>query len=265
MAALQAPALGPPARVLVVEDDPQVAELLRQLLVEEGYHVEHVADGAEGIARVARGELDLVLLDVMLPSVDGLEVCRRVRAAAPADALYLPILMLTVLATPADRRAGFAAGADDYLPKPFDPPELLARIRVWLRWRRQVETCQSAVLRQQAALYETRQQVAEARLEGVRLAARELAHRLNNNLALSVAVLDLLQTHPAAPADLLPLTRDALERLQETSDAIARLQRIARVETRETPWGRLSTSTAPFRARSPASAAHTLAPPSTSY
>jgi DNA-binding response OmpR family regulator len=124
-----------PARpvVLVVEDDPAVSELLQRLLEHEGYTVEIAVHGTAGLARIQAGGIDLVLLDVMLPDIDGREICRRVRAYQ--DGIYVPIIMVTALGFDSEQHAGFAVGADDYVAKPFKPQELLDRVRVWVRTR----------------------------------------------------------------------------------------------------------------------------------
>ena len=115
-------------RVLIVEDDPNVAEVVARYLEREGYLVETVADGAEGLARALDDPPDLVVLDLMLPSMGGLEVCRRLRAEAP-----VPVIMLTARGEEADRIAGLELGADDYVAKPFSPRELTARVKAVLR------------------------------------------------------------------------------------------------------------------------------------
>ena len=108
-----------PARsvVRVVDDDPVIRDYLCELLAHEGYAVESAADGPAGLARVAAGGVGLALLDMVLPAVDGLALCRQVRARE--GDVYLPIIMLTALDDEANRQAGFAAGADDYVTKPF--------------------------------------------------------------------------------------------------------------------------------------------------
>jgi two-component system, OmpR family, response regulator MprA len=117
------------ARVLVVDDDPRILSLLRRGLSFEGYQVSTADDGL-GALMAARDELpDLVVLDLMMPGLDGLEVCRRLRAGDED----VPILMLTARDTVPDRVAGLDAGADDYLVKPFAFDELLARVRALLR------------------------------------------------------------------------------------------------------------------------------------
>jgi DNA-binding response OmpR family regulator len=119
---------GAAARVLVVEDDPTVSEVVARYLTREGYAVEEVADGTHAVERALRSLPDLVVVDLMIPGLDGLEVCRRLRLAAP-----IPVIMLTAKSEEADRIAGLELGADDYVSKPFSPRELMARIRSVLR------------------------------------------------------------------------------------------------------------------------------------
>jgi two-component system response regulator MprA len=116
-------------RILVADDELAVRDVLGRALSSEGYEVAFARDGRETLAAVASEEPDAAILDVMMPPPDGLEVCRRVRAADNA----LPILMLTARREVSDRVAGLDAGADDYLPKPFALDELLARLRALLR------------------------------------------------------------------------------------------------------------------------------------
>src|SRR2546421_3383190 len=119
-----------PPVVLVVEDDATIREVVEALLESVGATVAAVADGRAALERIAAGGVDLVLLDLMLPDVNGLELCRRLRTYE--DGAYLPIIMLTALSNEADRHAGFAAGADDYVAKPFEASELLDRVDVWV-------------------------------------------------------------------------------------------------------------------------------------
>lgn len=120
-------------RILVIEDDSQIADLLRRGLIYEDYTVEVAADGESGLSAARDRPPDIVLLDLMLPGVDGLTVCRRLRAASA-----VPILILTAKEAVPDRVAGLDAGADDYLVKPFSFDELLARIRALLRRHQRV-------------------------------------------------------------------------------------------------------------------------------
>jgi DNA-binding response OmpR family regulator len=115
--------------VLVVEDDPPTVDLLCRVLAKADYAVESAPSGAAGLARIARGGVDVVLLDLMLPDLNGIELCRRVRAHQAGA--HLPIIMLTGARGDQQRRAGFAAGANDYVTKPFHVDELLDRVRVW--------------------------------------------------------------------------------------------------------------------------------------
>jgi two-component system response regulator MprA len=115
-------------RILVVDDDPEIVSFLKRGLTYEGYTVDTAGDGAEALAKARDAEPDLVILDIMMPGMDGLEVSKRLRQASK-----LPILMLTAKGTVADRIKGLDSGADDYLLKPFSFDELLARIRALLR------------------------------------------------------------------------------------------------------------------------------------
>jgi two-component system response regulator MprA len=117
------------ARVLVAEDDRSVRESLVLAMSVEGYDVEAVPDGEQALGAVARHAPDVIVLDVMMPALDGLTVCRRLRA----QRCETPILMLTARHEVSDRVSGLDAGADDYLPKPFSLDELLARLRALLR------------------------------------------------------------------------------------------------------------------------------------
>jgi two-component system alkaline phosphatase synthesis response regulator PhoP len=116
-------------RILLVEDEPGLVLTLSDLLAAEGYEVESATDGPTGLARAANGQFDLVILDVMLPGKNGLDVCRELRQRGKDVA----ILMLTAKTQLTDRVVGLKLGADDYLAKPFEPPELLARIEALLR------------------------------------------------------------------------------------------------------------------------------------
>jgi len=118
-------------RILLIEDDSRLAAMVSDYLGEAGFRVTHAANGKNGLALHGRGTFDAIVLDLMLPDVDGLEVCRQLRAHG-ADT---PILMLTARGDAMDRVVGLEMGADDYLPKPFEPRELLARLRAILRRR----------------------------------------------------------------------------------------------------------------------------------
>jgi two-component system response regulator MprA len=115
-------------RILIIEDEERILQFLKRGLAYEGYHVDIAEDGTRGLALARETPPDLVILDLMLPGMDGLEVCKRLRSAGS-----LPILMLTAKDSIQDRVHGLDAGADDYLVKPFNFEELLARIRALLR------------------------------------------------------------------------------------------------------------------------------------
>jgi DNA-binding response OmpR family regulator len=168
------------ARVLIVEDDPTVAEVVARYLTREGYVVETVGDGAIGLQRALRNPPDLVVLDLMLPSMGGLEVCRRLRAEAP-----VPVIMLTARGEEADRIAGLELGADDYVAKPFSPRELTARVKAVLRRAAGPLTFQQepGVLRAGALEVDTVAHEARLGSELVALTAKEfdlLAHLMRN-------------------------------------------------------------------------------------
>ena len=118
--------------LLMIEDDARLAAMVGEYLTQSGFVVTHMPDGESGLSALQDKPVDLVVLDLMLPGIDGLEVCRRIRAL-PGDAARVPVLMLTAKGDPMDRVVGLEIGADDYLPKPFEPRELLARIRAVLR------------------------------------------------------------------------------------------------------------------------------------
>ena len=116
-------------RVLIVDDDRELCELVAELLIGEGFDVEAASSSDEGLRRALAGEHSLVVLDVMMPRMNGFEVLRRIRAEGSA----IPVLMLTARGEDIDRIVGLEIGADDYLPKPFNPRELVARINAILR------------------------------------------------------------------------------------------------------------------------------------
>jgi DNA-binding response OmpR family regulator len=166
-------------RVLIVEDDPNVAEVVGRYLVREGYAVETEADGLRGLEQALADPPDLVVLDLMLPSLSGLEVCRRLRAVAP-----VPVIMLTARGEEVDRIAGLELGADDYVAKPFSPRELTARVKAVLRRATGSLPAEAAEVLHAGSL-EVDPVAHEARVDGelVALTAREfdlLVHLMRN-------------------------------------------------------------------------------------
>jgi two-component system phosphate regulon response regulator PhoB len=121
----------PKATILAIEDDPDIVEVVRYNLAREGFRVLVAGDGEKGLAEARRARPELVLLDLMLPGIDGLEVCKRMRADEALSAT--PIVMVTAKSEESDVVVGLEMGADDYLTKPFSPRELVARVRAVLR------------------------------------------------------------------------------------------------------------------------------------
>ena len=122
------------SRLLMIADDSRLAQMVVEYLGQSGFEVTHAADGEQGLEQLQLLQPELVILDLMMPGIDGLEVCRRIRALH-GDAARVPVIMLTAKGDPMDRVIGLEIGADDYLPKPFEPRELLARVRAVLRRR----------------------------------------------------------------------------------------------------------------------------------
>ncbi len=122
-------------RILVVEDDPHISKLIRYNIEKAGYDNQAVITGEEALLKLEESKFDLVILDVMLPKMDGFEVCRRIRQHSRLS--QLPVLMLTARGEETDKIVGFELGADDYLVKPFSPRELILRIKSILRRKQQ--------------------------------------------------------------------------------------------------------------------------------
>jgi DNA-binding response OmpR family regulator len=159
------------ATVLLVDDDPKIRDLLRLYVEREGHRTLAAADGEMAVAMALRGRPDLVVLDVMLPGLDGFEVARRIR-----DESDVPILLLTARSGDSDKVVGLDIGADDYVVKPFSPRELMARIRALLRRRRQEHAADEPIL--SAAGLEVDPNAVEARLEGASLDLTPFEFRL---------------------------------------------------------------------------------------
>ncbi|MCW2876952.1 MAG: DNA-binding response regulator [Sphaerisporangium sp.] len=169
----------PRPRILVVDDDPTVAEVVVKYLERDGHMVESVGDGAEALRRALANPPDLLVLDLMLPGMDGLQVCKKLRERWP-----VPVIMLTALGEEIDRVVGFETGADDYVTKPFSPRELALRVQSVLRRARgALVTSGTGVLRDGDLLVDVGAH--EVRLSGreITLTAREfdlLAYLMRN-------------------------------------------------------------------------------------
>jgi len=122
-------------RILIIDDDERLAAMLASYLGARGFAVDHRGDGRAGLAALEAGDVSAVILDVMLPDMDGFEICRRIRAKSE-----VPVLMLTARGDDLDRIVGLELGADDYLPKPFNPREVVARLGAILRRARRPAT-----------------------------------------------------------------------------------------------------------------------------
>ncbi|HJR72540.1 MAG TPA: two-component system response regulator OmpR [Luteimonas sp.] len=224
----------PPPRVLLIDDDSRLRELLTRYLETQGFQVKGVGDGAQMRQALDRGHYDLIVLDLMLPGEDGLQICRRLRGHGDAT----PIVMLTAKGDEIDRIVGLEIGADDYLPKPVNPRELLARIRSVLRRARPAPGAPQA-------------DGGEIRFGAFRLdlGSRELS-RDGQPLRLTsgeFAVLAVLLRHPHQPLSrdrLMSLARgrehDAFERSMDVT--VARLRRLLEEDARhpriiQTVWG----------------------------
>ncbi|MCZ2496977.1 response regulator [Xylophilus sp. Kf1] len=137
----------PSPQLLMIEDDTRLAQMVGEYLAQSGFGFTHAGTAASGLQKLQGDGAtpDLVILDLMLPDMDGLDVCRRIRSLS-GHAAQIPLLMLTAKGDPMDRIIGLELGADDYLPKPFEPRELLARIRAILRRRSEGSTSTSRTL-----------------------------------------------------------------------------------------------------------------------
>ena len=187
----------PKTRIIVVDDDARLRELLNRYLSEQGYSVRAVADGNDMNRWLARERYDLMVLDLMMPGEDGLSICRRLRGLGEK----MPIIMLTAKGDDVDRIVGLEVGADDYLPKPFNPRELVARIQAVLRRAPAVQPPGAPTAEQQVVAFGE---------FSFNLGSRSLA-RNGEQLALTTgefALLKVLVQHPRTP-----LSRDKLMEL----------------------------------------------------
>jgi DNA-binding response OmpR family regulator len=163
-----------PKKVLIIEDDPDTSSLVAQYLTREGYSVGVAADGVKGLRQIKENFPDLLILDVILPEMDGFEVCRKLRGD-PATS-RLPILMLTALGEESDKVVGLELGTDDYVTKPFSPKELMARVKGLLRRYEHREAGTFSSLHKYGPLIlDEAGQYVEVDGKGIRLTAKEFA------------------------------------------------------------------------------------------
>jgi len=212
-----------------VEDEIVSRRVIAELLAGDGYIVETAADGRAGLERLEAGGIHVVLLDLILPEIDGLELCRRVRARV--DEVYVPIIMMTAMTSEQERLEGFAAGADDYVIKPFQFEELLARVQVWVRTSQRLQAAHARLVHpravltwQQGALREAERHHESGRPDELVSTVRERAQHLRGALAPAVEVANRLR----AASDLAPPLRAAVEELAthlaEASEHVAALE-----------------------------------------
>ena len=224
-----------PSKILVVDDDLRLRDLLSRYLTEQGFVVEAATDGADMDKRLGRGRYDLMVLDLMLPGEDGLAICRRLRAKGE----NLPIIMLTARGDEVDRIVGLEMGADDYLPKPFNPRELLARINAVLRRKGQVP----------ASAPENKEQTIAFGPYRLDLATRQL-NKADEAIPLTsgeFALLKVLVKHPRHPLSREKLMELARGREHEAFDRsidvqISRLRKLIETDPGnprfiQTVWG----------------------------
>ena len=159
------------ATILVVEDDPDIAALISRYLTRAGHQVEHLTSGSAVLSRVRRDAVDLIVLDVMLPGLDGMQVCRLLRAEP--DTASIPVIMLTARGDESDRVTGLEIGADDYVTKPFSPNELTARVAALLRRTSRGATPPPSTLRYGPIVIDAERHVVADDGRDVKLTAKE--------------------------------------------------------------------------------------------
>jgi DNA-binding response OmpR family regulator len=163
-----------PKKVLIIEDDPDTSSLVAQYLAREGYSVGIAADGVNGMRQIKENFPDLLILDVILPEMDGFEVCRKLRGDAATS--RLPILMLTALGEESDKVVGLELGTDDYVTKPFSPKELMARVKGLLRrYEHRENGALSPLHKYGPMILDEASQYVKVDGKGVRLTAKEFA------------------------------------------------------------------------------------------
>lgn len=206
-------------QILVVDDDPAIQEVLSHILRVDGYRVTTAADGASALARLEAGGIDLVLLDVMLPGASGLDICRHLRTRQ--DRAYLPVVMVTALQGEAQRHAGFQAGADDYVTKPFSIDEVLDRVHAWVATRQRLVECHELQTRLAAIVNSTNDAIIATSRDGTVHSWNPAAERLYGYTA------DEMIGQPVAR--IVPPER--LAELHDLRERAAGGERIAHLET----------------------------------
>jgi DNA-binding response OmpR family regulator len=217
--------------VLVVEDDEPLRATLGRLLARAGYQVETATDGAAGLARLEQGGVDVVLLDLVMPELSGLEVCRQVRSRQRPDDIYLPIIMLTGMGSETDRHAGFDAGADDYIPKPFAVADLLDRVGVWMRARQRLRATHEQLTRERERNWTLAEQA--ARDEAIVIMACTIADRLAQPLTVLQGRLALAKYAGHSPESLSELRVHLEQAVTDLTERFNELRHAVRYVTRD--------------------------------
>lgn len=205
-------------RVLVVEDDGPIRAIVTEVLAERGHEVSAVEGAEEALALLRRNHYPIMLFDWLLPGIDGLELCRRVRQRRDGDASV--IVVMTARVAPDDLTEVLDAGADDYLAKPFDLRLLEVRLTVA---ERHVAAIQ-ARRRAEVALRDT------WRMQGALLAARTVEHHLGNELALTMGYSEVLANDADLPERYRPMAEAALRGVQQASVTLGKLRRVIRLD-----------------------------------
>lgn len=202
--------------VLVVADDAAAADYLRTCLQDAGYVLRRATNGACAQAAISSGQADIIIIDLLAPDLDGLDLCCWVRTRA--EGAYCPILMVVDGDEAIEWQAAAVVGADDYLTRPLNAAQVRDRVAVWARARQRLQ-----------------QEATRARLEGVMLAARTMEHRLRNQLSLTMGYVDFLLHDPALSAGQHEAAREAMRGAEAMEQTLRRLSELT--ELVETGYG----------------------------
>jgi DNA-binding response OmpR family regulator len=215
--------------VLVVDDEPQLWQMLQRPLEHGHYRAVWAANGTEALARLSAEAFDLVLLDLGLPDVSGLDLCRQIRQAA--QEVYLPIIVLTGDQSGERRHQGFEAGADDYVTKPFAVADLLDRVRAWTGARQRLAAAHTRALHEKEQVAVLSEQLAQD--EAVLAMARTLSHELTQPLTLLTTILDLQKAGVYTAADSEQVWAEFDHVAQDLIQRVRQLGQVVRYQPKE--------------------------------
>ena len=221
--------------VLVVDDDPALCQMVERALGRAGYQSQHATSGAEGLRWLEDPRTDLVLLDLGLPDVSGLELCRQIRRQARD--VYLPIIILTGANDPERRHQGFTAGADDYITKPFAIADLLDRVRAWAGARQRLQAAHAQALLEQERSRQLDAQLAQD--EAVLAMARTTSHELNQPLTVLTTLIHLQKAGAYGVEETEQVWAALDDAVQDLTRRVRELGRVVRYEPREEAGFRL--------------------------